>query len=140
VATLAQLPIGTAVSFETYAPTILGGSFVDAVVLAHLDADSTRMMGYDPYSVHANVFPSLPHGTPNNANQYSFVKLRLVSGQVTYLGAPWINGATIVIRNRQRCEIIVEDIGQSDVEKIVLALSANGYKAASVRLVDEVGA
>lgn len=135
MATLNQLPIGSAISFETYAPTILGGSFTDAVVLAHLDADTVRQLGDDPYTKHANVFPSLPHGTPNNANQYQFVKLRLLSGQITYMGAPWINGATVTIRNRNRCLITVEDVSATDVNNIVLALSANGYKAAKVEMI-----
>ena len=133
-ATLAQLPIGSTVSFETYAPQIIGAVIQNAVVLAHLDADTVRMLGGDPYSKHAQIYPTLPSGTVDDATAYTYLKLKLVSTEITYIGLPWIREDTIVATNRRRAVVTIEDVGPSDVNEIGLALVSNGYSNYKITL------
>lgn len=130
--TLEKLAIGTTVSFETYAPEILRTVYKQAVVLAHIDADTARALGGSPYEIHASIFPRLPIGTPKSADEYLFVKLRLVNGQFDYVGVPWIKPETIVSSKRGRIVITLEDRLPDDIKSAVDALSANGFPVASV--------
>lgn len=133
-ATLSELPIGSTVSFETYAPQIIGAVIQNAVVLSHLDADSVRMLGGDPYSKHAQVYPLLPTGTVDDAASYTYLKLKLVSTEIAYIGLPWIREETIVATQRRRAVVKIEDVGPSDVNEIGLALSSNGYSKYTITL------
>lgn len=135
-ATVADLPIGACVTFDTYAPAILGTEYNECVVLAHLDADTVRMLGNDPAAKHANVYPTLPPGqTPNDYTSYLYVKLRMLNGTLEYLGIPWIRQETINARQVQCAVITVEDVGPEDVQEIIEQLSAAGYKSAKVELI-----
>lgn len=134
-ATKDDLPIGSLVSFEPYAPGVLGTAWQNCTVMAHLDAETVRMLGNDPEARHVNVYPSLPSGqTPNDYSAYLYVKLKLVSGSYEYLGIPWIRKETIVTRSVKKAVITVEDVNQNDVQNIVEQLSAAGYKSAKVEL------
>ena len=113
---LEKLAIGSTVSFETYAPEILRTVHKQAVVVAHIDADSARQMGGSPYEQHAAIFPRLPAGTPATADEYLFLKLRLLNGQFDFVGLTWIKPETII----------------TDIQTAVQALSANELPVASV--------
>lgn len=130
--TLEKLPIGATVSFETYAPEILRTVHKQAVVVAHIDADSARQMGGSPYEQHAAIFPRLPAGTPATADEYLFLKLRLLNGQYDFVGLPWIKPETIVTSKRGRIVLVLEDRIQTDIQTAVQALSANDLPVASV--------
>jgi len=122
------------ISFEVYPSAILGTNFNDVRVEAILDAETTRLLGYDPWSMHANVYPTLPDGTPNDPNDYMFVRVRQGSGETTIVGMPWIRESTVTLSSNSVVSLKVVDVGPEDVTKIVNALSANGYTATDVTL------
>lgn len=134
-ASLDQVPTGSTVSFETFAPQIIGAVIKDAVVLAHLDVETVRMLGGDPYSKHAQIYPLLPTGVVDNAGEYMYLKLQLVSKEFAYIGLPWIREETIVSTKRRRAQVVIEDVGPSDVSEISLALTSNGFSKHSVTLI-----
>jgi len=133
-ATLADLPIGSVVSFETYAPAILGTTYNNCTVMSHLDANDARALGSDVQARHANVYPSLPSGTPNDPFSYWFIKVKLINGNVDFLGVPWIRKETITSRQVRVGVFTVEDIGTTDVQNILDILSAADYHKVSVTL------
>lgn len=134
-ATAADLPIGALVSFDTYAPAVLGTVYRDCTVVSHLDADTVAALGRDPHVMHVAIYPTLPPGeTPNDYKAYLYVKIRLLNGSIDYVGIPWIRKETIKARQVKRAVITVEDVGPDDVREIIEQLSAAGYKSAKVDL------
>lgn len=134
MASINALKLGDTVSFDVYPSAILGTSFKRVKVLAILDMDSARQW-IDPVAMHINVYPTLPEGTPNRPSDYYYVKIRLPNGQVTCLGLPWIREETITVHDQTTMRVTIENIGPEDVERVIKALSANGYNAVDVQLV-----
>lgn len=130
--TVSQLPINASCSFQVYPSAVLGASFTGAKILAILDADTCYSLGFDVASLHANVYPTLPEGTPNDYTAYSYVKFKLASGQVTVIGIPWIIDNTFQVSTNRTVNLSIDNVSDEDVNKILLALSANGYSAVKV--------
>ena len=127
------LQFGNIISFNVYPSAILGTAFNDVRVQAILDKDTANMW-IDADSMHINVFPYLPAGVPDNPNQSQFVKLVHQNGNVSIIGIPWIRAETVTLSERGTLVITVDNAGPVDRERIIRALSANGYRAASVSL------
>lgn len=123
------------VNFDVYPAAILGSNFNNVRVEAILDAETARMIGYDPWSMHVNVYPTLPEGTPNDPNDYLFVRLKLESGESTIVGLPWIREESIEQVSYTTISLKIPNVGPGDVEKVVKALSANGYKTSDIKLI-----
>lgn len=132
---LSQLVLNATVSFDLYPSQLLGTGFKRAKLLAILDA-ATAQNWIDPIAQHANVFPTLPNGTPNKFDAYPYLKLKLASGQVTAIGLPWIKDETFVIATTRSIQITIDDVSPADQDAIMLALSANGFAAADVAVLD----
>lgn len=125
---------GNVVSFDVH-PTILGTQFKKVKIMSRLDADTTRFFNFDPISMHANVYPTLPAGTvPDDAYKYYYLKLQLPNGTITIVGIPWIKADTIRLETSSKITIEVEDVTPDDLPIIVEALAANGYQAAKVNI------
>jgi hypothetical protein len=123
------------VSFEVYPSAILGSDFSMVQVLAILDYESLYGIGIDPVSMHANVYPSLPPGTPNDYRQYSYVKIKLQDGSITALGLPWINDSTIAVHVNTQMRVTISGINAgTDVAKVRNALIQNGFNQIAVEL------
>lgn len=130
---LSQLTIGSTVSFDVYPAAIIGSSFDDVKVLAILDMD-TAGFWIDPIALHINVKPSLPDGVPDDPQDYQYLKLKHPNGNIEVIGVPWIREDTISHSQSGTLVITVDNVGPEDRDTIVRALSANGYRAASVKM------
>lgn len=118
---------GKVVSFSVRPTGLIPTVFSRVKVLAVLDPDTAIVFIEDPAAVHANVFASLPVGTPNSFRGYNYVKLQLANGEVTCLGLPWIDFSTLVVHENATMTITVNNISNSDVEPIRQLLVRNGY-------------
>jgi hypothetical protein len=56
------------------------------------------------------------------------------NGTRTALGLPWVDGNTVVLKERNKITIHVEDVGPNDIEELKLALASNGYRAVSIEI------
>lgn len=128
-----RLQFGNVVTFEVYPASILGARFGNVKVLAMLDKDSANTW-IDADAVHVNVFPTLPSGTPDNANEYQYLKFKHVNGNIGVIGLPWIREDSITVNETGTLTISIENVSPSDKEIIINALSANGYNAVSTTL------
>lgn len=131
-----QLPFNASVSFSVYATPVLGDGYNNVKVLAIMDAETAKLCNIDPISLHAQIYPSLPSGTVNRYDGYLYVKLGLNNGQTTAIGLPWIREDTLVILNTRKLQFTLDGITAEDEPKVLRALSANGYTAVDVRLID----
>lgn len=129
------IKLGNILTFEVYPKTIIGSRFEDVKVLAELDASTARSLGIDPVSMHINVYPFLPDTVENDAESYSYVKLKHPNGSISVIGVPWINPDTVRISQRGTLKITIEDVGVVERERTVQALSAIGIKPSKVELI-----
>ena len=130
--TIDQLPLNATVSFDLHPSQLLGTGYKNAKVLAWLDAESAAYMGVDPIAMHANVYPTLPVGTPNKYDGYPWVKLKLASGEITAIGLPWIKDETLVVATTRKMQFTLDNVSPADQNVVLQALAANGFTAVDV--------
>jgi hypothetical protein len=123
------------VNFSVYPSAILAANFTSVRVEAIIDAETARLLGFDPWSMHVNVYPTLPEGVPDDPNDYLFVRVKFNSGETTILGIPWIREDSIEQVSYTTISLKIPNVGPGDVDKVVKALSANGYSASDVKLI-----
>lgn len=127
--------IGDTISFQVYPSVFLGTQFNDVVVQSVINAETARLLGYDYVSMHANVYPTLPEGeVPDNPTQYNYLLVKMPSGQSQLVGVPWIDESTVSSRSTTSVYLEVPGAGTSNVQAIITALSANGFKTKNVRV------
>lgn len=129
---------GATVDFDTYAPMILSTAFKACKVLSLLDFDTVRQLGQDPAARHNLVYPYLPKPAVDDPTAYLYVKLQLPSGAIDYIGLPWIDAKTIETRQNNQITLIFADRSPDDLQLIIDACSANGFKPTTVKLDDTV--
>ena len=127
------LTFGNTITFDVYPATIIGARFSDVKVMGLLDKE-TADMWIDADAMHVNIYPTLPAGVPDDPHQYQYVKLKHLNGNISIVGVPWIREDTLQISQRGTLTITVADVGPVDKDRIIKALSANGYRAATVSL------
>jgi len=116
--------IGSAVRFDTAAPSVLGANRANVTVVAVLDLD-TAMLLSDVRSKHAQVKNYL-QSLPQSAGSYSYVKLRYSHGDVEVLGVPWIKNDTIEVITNRKMVITIPSITDSTENLVKQALLQNG--------------
>lgn len=121
-----DITIGSHYSFEVYPTAILGNQFKNVKALAVVDAQTARMFGVDIESLHANVYPTLPQGAPDDPYYYSYLYVEQLNGTRTVVGFPWIRQSSLVVSTNQRVTMIFEDKSPKDIKRIQEALSAIG--------------
>lgn len=120
--------IGDTISFRIFPNTVVGESFNYCSIKAVLDYDTVSNF-IDIDALHANVYPSLPNGVPNNPCEYSYLKILQPSGQHNYIGLPWVDKSSIVVHGESNIRFSIENVIAEDISKINALLSANGYNA-----------
>ena len=129
--------IGDVISFQLYPSAILGTGFQNVKLLAILDMNTLPLLGYDPQALHANVYSTLPQGTPNDPSQYSYLKLLLQNGQTTVIGIPWIIDSSLQVSSTSSIQFTVNNVSPSDQNTILQALAAAGYTAVNMKVVTQ---
>lgn len=128
-----QFNLGSVYDLVTYAPALLG-TFRNVRVEGIVD-HRTASQYIDPASYHANVFGALPENSaPDDYRRYYYLLILQPNGTRTALGLPWIDGTTVELKERNTITIRVDDVGPDDIEKLKMALSANGYKAVTIEI------
>lgn len=124
--TLYEVQIGQRFSFQVYPTAIIGNAFADVVMEGIISADIARAYNFDIYSMHSNVYPTLPAGTPNDPTQYSYIMVKMANGERQIVGIPWIRQDSITISTGGTIQLIFSNKTALDLERIQAALSANG--------------
>lgn len=118
-------------NFNVYPSLLLGSDFSGSTVLSILH-HSDAIRETDIFAQHAQIYPFLPAGTPNDATGYDYVKLELPSGNKIILGIPWIDANSIVLISSQRVNVSLTGIVPTDVAKIKALFAANNIKYNSI--------
>ncbi len=130
-----DFPLNAMVSFDLHPAAVMGTGYKGAKVLAILDA-ATAFHFIDPVAQHANVYPFLPEGTPNRYDAYPYLKLKLADGSTTAIGIPWVKDETLEIATTRRMRLTIDAVTPEAQNLIIKALSANGFSAVDVELLD----
>lgn len=122
------------VNFSLYSRTqaIININFNGSKILAKLDAESVPAGSVDPYALHANVFGTLPEGTPSSADDYNWLKIRLANGNTTYIGEPYILASTLTVVDGATVAFYVDNANQDVINAVTAAIATTGNKVAKV--------
>lgn len=112
-------------SFNTIAPAILGNAFTNVKVLGIIDSVLASQF-ISPHIRHADLYPFMPSGTPDDPTQYNYLMVQLASGEKTVLAMPWIDESSIQKITVTTITVTFSNASNADVERIreVLALNA----------------
>jgi hypothetical protein len=125
---ISQIEIGQRFSFEVYPSAILGNNFKDVTLEGTLSPAMAQAFGTDIYSLHNNVYRTLPTTVPNDPLKYNYIRVRHQNGNLSVVGIPYIRPESIVISTRGVLDLRFDNVTQEDQTRILNALSANGYK------------
>jgi hypothetical protein len=125
--TINDIAIGQRFSFETYSPGRLGNGFQDVRLEGVMSAQMAANFGVDIYALHQNVYASLPQGTPNDPTQYGWVRFATQSGEYQIIGIPYIRPESIMLSTGGTFNLVFQNKTDTDLQRIMTALSANGY-------------
>ena len=127
-----QFDIGSVYTFTTHAPTVLG-TYSHVLIDGISDYQVARHF-IDPAKLHVQIYNALPSSVPDDHRKYNYLLLTRSNGERTALGLPWIDENSIEAIQRQRIEVLIEDVGVEDVERVRKLLLANGYTLNNIEL------
>lgn len=121
-------------SFDLWPAAILGTGFKRVTVQAILDYQSAQGFG-DIEALHQNVKAMLPSGTPDRPQDFDYLLLRTEEGVNTIIGIPWIIEESVVLVESLKANVLIEDIGSADIERIRACLTQNGFNKIAISLI-----
>lgn len=120
-----NLEIGKSYNFTLYASGVLGTGYDNAKVLGIMDYDSAKTI-QDITPLHIQAYPDLPNGTPRNARELIYVKIKTVLGEVRVIAMDWISSQPVEVIT-QTIKVTISQVSSSDVNIIRNILIVNGY-------------
>lgn len=120
-----NLQILKSYDFTLFAPGVLGQGYNNATVTAIMDFDSAKQI-QDIIPLHTQAYPDLPIGTPRNAKDLIYVKLKTSIGETRVVAMNWISGDPVLV-NSQTVKVIISNISSSDIPRIASVLNSNGF-------------
>lgn len=121
-------------SFQIYPSSIIPDDFTNVLVMGEIDWESANMET-DIYAQHAQCYPYLPAGTPNNPEHYNYLKLKTTTGAVRIIGIPFIKEETITEIGGKTILVEIPNRSSEDVAAVTAALVSNGFQVGKISLV-----
>lgn len=121
-------------SFDIYPRAYFDTNFTNVTVLGTVGFEiASRYV--DIHALHAQVYPTLPAGTPNDPGAYNYLLLKTANNSTTVIGIPWIKENTIELIESRTMLVTIDSISASDVSKVRNALVQNGYRNIDIKMV-----
>lgn len=120
---MAALQIKNLYALAFLAPEILTAGY-NATVLAALDYDSAVMFEADLVRIHAAVYPRLNAGTPVNAQDLEYYRVRTENGETRIIARQWLAGEPTPVSTGTLVATIT-GVNASDRQLVVDLLRAN---------------
>jgi len=120
-------------SFNVYPSALLSTSFTNVTIKAIMDPISAAKE-IDIYALHAQIYPTLPVGTPNDPMAYDYVKIQTTAGNTTILGMAWIDANTVTLVTANTITAVISSVSAADINRIKNALTQNGFSAISLSI------
>jgi hypothetical protein len=131
---LGKANIRDTVNFSLYERTqsLIKTNFNGCKILGIVDAGTVEQFGADPYGMHANVYGTLPPGTPVSADDYNWLKVKLANGDISFVGVPYIIPSTMQVITGATTAFYVENTNQDVIAEIVRAIASTGNTVSKV--------
>jgi hypothetical protein len=120
-----MLNIKSFYSFNTRAPSILGASYKNLKLVSIMDFNTVSAFS-NVINQHANIYPHLPNGTPDNPEVYTYYLFKNESNQSVVMADVWIDSATIEEQGSQKLVIEIQNINNSDINRVRTILTTMG--------------
>lgn len=124
MADVSNLEPGQVLSFELNTK-LLTSDYTTVKLQSICSAPMARRIS-DIDAIHANIISTLPEGTPQSPDEYNYLIVELIDGDVRAVGVPWIKDPVRVV-NKTEINVTVKNVDVSDSEMIRKALNAYGY-------------
>ncbi len=121
-------------SFDIYPRVYFDTNFNNVTVLGTVGYELAAKYA-DIYALHAQVYPTLPSGTPNDPRVFDYIMIRTATGSTTVLAKPWIKEDTIELIEAKTIVVTIDNVSASDVSKVRNALVQNGYNQLDIKVV-----
>lgn len=124
---MALLEIGKVYTFNTKSPVFLGAKIERAKLKSIVDASTARK--FAPIDqIHAQVFPTLPQGTPRAIDASVYYVFEGLNRSEIVLAALWIEESSVEIIEHVDITVRMPQSSIEDIEKVRIALTASGFK------------
>ncbi len=121
-------------SFDVYPAAVLGTGFKKVTVQAVLDYQSAQ--GFDDIeAIHSNIKAWLPEAIRERPQDFDYLLLRTEDGVNTVIGIPWIIEDSVVLVESLKAQVMIEDVGSADIERIRACLTQNGFNKIAITLI-----
>ena len=121
-----NVQIKQAYDFTFHAASVLGLGYKGATVMAVMDYDSAKSI-QDVTTLHAQVYPFLPSGTPRNPADLMYVKVKTTTDQIRVVAMDWISTAPVLVTTTTVL-IRVTNTSVSDIAHLRNILIENNFK------------
>jgi len=132
--TIRDVDINQRFSFEVYPTSVIGHNFRDVRLEGRISAQMALNFGLDIEAMHQAVYPSLPAGTPNDPFTFDYIRIQHPNGAYDILAVQWIRQETIQISQGGQVTMVFENRTQLEVDRMLNALSANGFRPDDVQV------
>ncbi len=129
-----NLDINGTYNFETYAPVWLGAKFKNAKLTAIMDYN-LAVKFFNPSSHQANVYPSLPIGTPRDHTKYTYYHFRTQNGTEAVFAKEWINMSSVELVTGNTIQVTIFQTTNQDIKNIRELLVSAGYNSISLDII-----
>lgn len=133
---IGQIELGSVVNFRLYPSMIITSGYNRAKIEGILSFEDANKY-LDATALHIQVYPTLPQGTPNNPRMYYYLKVRLLNGQTTVVGIPWIDEDSFEKVEASSIRFTIPNISHADEQIIRTQLGAIGYQLVDVEYLNE---
>lgn len=131
MADISGLKMGQVVSFKLHTK-LISDIFTNVKVLGIVGFEVASAFE-DVVAIHANIYSTLPEGTPEGAEDYDYLYVETIDGQRKAVGVPWIKDPITLI-DSATIRVTLSNSSTSDVEKVRDALNAYGFIDLSIEV------
>lgn len=121
-------------TFDIYPRVYFDTNFNNVTVMGTVGHEIAAKYA-DIYALHAQVYPTLPTGTPNDPRVFDYLMLKTATGSTTVIAKPWIKEDTIELIQAKTLVVTIDDVVASDISRIKNALLQNGYNKIDINIV-----
>lgn len=122
---LYNLEIGSVYDFVMLAPSVLGVNYKESKVLGLLDFTSANAI-QDITPIHASVYSALPPGTPKNASDLIYIKIRTSTGEIRVIAMNWLASQPLLVVNAD-VTVTIQNLPLSLLPNLRQVLQHNGF-------------
>ncbi len=128
-----NLEIKQSYDFSLLASGILGLGHKNATVMAIMDFDSAKLI-QDITTIHSSIYGSLATGTPRNAQDLTYIKIKTSEGEVKVIAMDWLSTEPILV-TAKTIVVKINQVAISNIPLIKDILLQNGFSDITINVI-----